>query len=64
MASIGSQGGVPSRETVTALCLLALAALGAGKDVDMKMWRKMAVELAIEMGLHLVSISISGLASG
>ncbi|ORX35689.1 fungal-specific transcription factor domain-domain-containing protein [Kockovaella imperatae] len=53
MMSIGSQSGTPSRETVTALLLLSFAAFGLGRDVDSKMWRKMSIELALEMGLHL-----------
>ena len=56
MSALGCQGGVPSRETVTALLLLSLAAFGAGKDMDMRMWRRMAVELAVEMGLHKVRL--------
>ena len=55
MSALGANLGITSKESIASFLLLSLAALGHGKEVEMRMLNGLAVKMCIEMGLHLVS---------
>lgn len=55
-AMLGSMLGVPSREAVAAFVLLAHMGFAADSESEVWMMTGLAVRMAIDAGLHVVSV--------